>query len=381
MVQGGLEMPLDDVQAPHQSLSDRLRLLRAHINAIFPEAQDGVHRIAVAVYEPESDQLRTYASSGDVPSPLDHYAFELSRVPTLRRLAQEPQAHIIDDYAHHPGHQHHTQRIRDSGLRSGVILPLLYEQEFYGFLFLNSRIPAFFREEALSRLLPYADLARMVAVTSIRKNRVLRGAARTAIAFGRARDEETGSHLARMAEYSRLIALNLADSQALGVLGDEFIEMLYQFAPVHDIGKIAVPDRILLKPGRLTPDEFAQMREHVTHGVAMVLTMSEELGLGESRRVKILRNIVGYHHERLDGSGYPTGASGVQIPLEGRIVAIADVFDALTSERPYKEAWSFEAAEELLHREAQQGKFCLHCIQAFFANREQIASIQNANRD
>ncbi|MCG5541574.1 MULTISPECIES: HD-GYP domain-containing protein [unclassified Halorhodospira] len=363
-------LPLSD-QEPHLRLSERFERLRCHINQALPGG--AIHRIAVAIYEPDANRLKTYGASGDAPSPLDHYETRLGEAPTLRALAEAPQVRIIDDYREHPSPKPHTVSIRESGLRAGMILPLQHDENFFGFLFLNSRRPGYFSEAVVERLAPYIDLARLLAITSIRTTQTLRGAARTAMAFGRARDDETGGHLARMAEYSRLIALELAAAHGLG---DEYIEMVYQFAPVHDVGKIAVPDGILLKPGRLTDEEFAQMREHVSRGVAMVLAMTEELGLSEDRRAAIMRNIVAYHHERLDGSGYPTGARGEQIPLEGRIVAVADVFDALTSERPYKRPWGFAEAAETLRAEAKAGKLCGECVEAFLRRGAEIEAIR-----
>ncbi|MFP4648163.1 MAG: HD-GYP domain-containing protein [Halorhodospira sp.] len=371
------QLPLA-AQTPDMRLSERLEELRCHINRQLHEGNGQIHRIAVAVYEPEAKRLKTYSAGGDMPSPLDHYETRLEEVPTLKELAERETPYIVHDYSQHISQRQHTTSIRNSGLRSGLILPLTYEQDFYGFLFLNSREPGYFQHGVLQELAPYADLARMLAVTSIRKNRVLRGAARTAMTFGRARDDETGNHLARMAEYSRLIALELASRYGLG---DDYIDMVYHFAPVHDVGKIAVPDEILLKPGPLTEAEFAKMREHVSRGVAMILAMSEELGLSEDRRASVLRNIVGFHHERLDGSGYPTGISGERIPLEGRIVAVADVFDALTSERPYKRAWSFEEAAAVLREEAEQGKLCADCVHAFLARSAEVKAIHHRYHD
>ncbi|ABM62122.1 HD-GYP domain-containing protein [Halorhodospira halophila] len=363
-------LPLSD-QEPHLRLSERFERLRAHINQALPHG--AVHRIAVAIYEPDADRLKTYGAGGDAPSPLDRYETNLADTPTLRALAEAPGVRIIDDYQDHPSPRRHTASIRESGLRSGMILPLHHEQTFVGFLFLNSRQPGYFQGPIVKQLAPYIDLGRLLAITSIRTTQTLRGAARTAMAFGRARDDETGGHLSRMAEYSRLIALELAQTHPLS---DEYIEMVYQFAPVHDVGKIAVPDGILLKPGRLAEEEFAQMREHVSRGVAMVLAMTEELGLSEDRRAAIMRNIVAYHHERLDGSGYPTGARGDQIPLEGRIVAVADVFDALTSERPYKRPWGFTEAADTLHAEAAAGKLCAECVAAFLRRSVEIEAIR-----
>lgn len=151
------------------------------------------------------------------------------------------------------------------------------------------------------------------------------------------RDNETGLHVIRMSHYSRILAL------AAG-FGETYAEELFNAAPMHDIGKIGTPDAVLLKPGALDKDEWAIMQRHVLMG-------AEILGEHDSQLLQMARRIALCHHEKYDGSGYPHQIAGDDIPVEARIVAIADVFDALTSVRPYKKAWSVEEALALLQRE------------------------------
>ena len=142
------------------------------------------------------------------------------------------------------------------------------------------------------------------------------------------RDDDTGQHTYRVGHIASLIAqkLNVPFSR---------VELIRRASPLHDVGKIGVPDNILLKPGRLTPEEFDIIKPHTTIGAAL-------LSGGHSEMVKIAETIALTHHERWDGNGYPAGLKGEDIPLEGRIVAIADVFDALSHDRPYKKAWPLE---------------------------------------
>ncbi len=149
-------------------------------------------------------------------------------------------------------------------------------------------------------------------------------------------DEYTGNHIRRVSSYCEAVA------KALGCSA-EFVEQITYSSPMHDIGKISVPSDILGKPGKLTPDEFEIIKQHTVNGARILdgipfLTMAREIAM--------------YHHERYDGTGYPTGLSGDAIPLSGRIVAVADVFDALISRRPYKEPYSFEESINIMSTEA-----------------------------
>ncbi|MCB1352797.1 MAG: response regulator [Rhodobacteraceae bacterium] len=164
------------------------------------------------------------------------------------------------------------------------------------------------------------------------------------------RDGGTGEHINRVATISRIIAEELG-------LDPEHCRDIYLAAPLHDVGKIGVPDAVLMKPGSLDPTETAAMHEHVTFGAAI-------LADGKSNLLRVAECIAKSHHERWDGTGYPDGLAGEAIPIEGRIAAIADVFDALCTVRPYKEAWSLEEAhDEILAGTGQH--FDPRCVVAF----------------
>lgn len=153
------------------------------------------------------------------------------------------------------------------------------------------------------------------------------------------KDNETGMHVIRMSYYARCLAQATGQDEA-------WSELLFNASPMHDIGKIGIPDRILCKPGKLDPEEWAVMQTHTTIGARIIGDPEDSDLLAMAVTVALT------HHERWDGTGYPKGLAGEAIPLEGRIVAVADVFDALTSERPYKKAWSIEDALAYMHRES-----------------------------
>lgn len=149
------------------------------------------------------------------------------------------------------------------------------------------------------------------------------------------KDNETGLHVIRMSHYARLIAESMSGG------ANEWTDLIFQAAPMHDIGKIGIPDGVLLKPGKLDDTEWELMKRHPEFG-------AEIIGKHDSKLLQLAREVALCHHEKWNGSGYPSGLSGEAIPLSGRIAAIADVFDALTTERPYKKAWSVEQAVALI---------------------------------
>ncbi len=340
------------------SLSVRLSRLRNRVVDTY--GLSGLHRIAIAVYEPEDDQIQTFANAGDEPSELVWYSAYLSECGSLSQLSREGGIRVIHELQELPGKREHTRSIARQGFRSSLTLPIHYAGKFYGFVFMNSRQPGFFDTAVLERLLPYARLVGMLGAQAIREARLVRGTVGATIVFSRARDAETSEHMERIAELTRLIASRLAPQFGFT---DEFITMMAHFAPLHDLGKIAIPDEILLKPGRLTDAEFARMQEHVAEGLRLLERMTNELELSDQGQMQLLREIIAYHHERLDGSGYPYGLRGEQIPWAGRILAVADVYDALTSARPYKRAWTVDEAAAVLREEAGT-KLCPHSVRA-----------------
>jgi HD-GYP domain-containing protein (c-di-GMP phosphodiesterase class II) len=222
-----------------------------------------------------------------------------------------------------------------------------------------------------------AHLLTSLLAAELNQITTLYGAMKTATQFTHHRDPETGMHLERMARYSRLIALRLGTAHSID---DEFVDRILRHAPLHDVGKITIPDRILLKPGSLTDEEFAEMKTHTTRGREIINTMLLNFNIKCLKDIDMIRNIVEYHHESIDGNGYPEGLVGKNIPLEARIVAVADVFDALTSVRPYKSAWSNASAFTELLR-LSHFKLDPDCVAALLESQDEILYIQSGFAD
>lgn len=194
-----------------------------------------------------------------------------------------------------------------------------------------------------------------------------------------ARDPETGAHLERIREYCRVIGQHLCGLEEFrNEIDGDFVEMLYLTSPLHDIGKVGIPDNVLLKPGALTREEFEVMKQHATIGGATLSAAAS--AHPEAKYLQMARDIALSHHEKYDGSGYPAALSGKQIPLCGRIVALADVYDALTTARVYKPAYSHEVAKSIIV-EGKGRHFDPAMVEAFLANEAAFVHIRERFED
>lgn len=199
----------------------------------------------------------------------------------------------------------------------------------------------------------------------VRADEVLKTRLHIVQCLGRAaefKDNETGKHVIRMSHYAQIVALTLGYSE-------QTAQELLHAAPMHDIGKIGIPDAILSKPGRLTPEEWVIMRQHTVIGARI-------LGEHPSGMLKMAATIALNHHEKWDGSGYPNGLAGEEIPVMARLVAIADVFDALTSVRPYKRAWSVDDAVAFMRDESGR-HFDPEVVTAFLDSLPRILAVKD----
>lgn len=350
------------------------RLDQIHRELRLGAALEPLQRIAIAIYDPGTNLVKGFVESSIGLGPVGHFEMSLAQLGSLRHLAETRATRIVDEIQ--PEAAGRLGDLYRAGLRSSMTIPIYSHGLLFGFVFFGASRVGFFDGPAQERLLPYARVVALLLIHEIMTLRLVRAVTKTAQAVTRLRDDETATHLERMSNYARLIAAEGADRWGLS---DEFVEHLFWFAPLHDIGKVAVPDSILLKPGRLTDAEMAEMRLHVTKGVEIIDAITGEFGLGEIPHIGMARNIIAFHHENFDGSGYPAGAAGHDIPIESRIVAVADVFDALTSVRPYKPQWSNGDALDFV-RDQVGKKFDPDCVAAFERRWVEVLEIQKRYR-
>lgn len=327
----------------------------------------------MALYDDQTDVLKTFIFSATNESPIENYQVKLSDTPQLAELKKSRTPRVIADLSELAcSDKFHTQALIKAGYRSSYTLPMVFNDHFFGFIFFNANQKHVFNEHLLVELDMVAHLVTLLIYNERSNVRTLLATLKSALDLSHSRDPETGFHLERMSRYSRLIASKLAEKWQLD---DQYIEHIYLFSPLHDLGKINVPDCILLKPGKLDAVEFEQMKEHALIGRQLIDKLLENYGLGAIGYVDMLKNIAHYHHECFDGSGYPEGLKGENIPAEARIVAVADVFDALTSARPYKQAWSNERAIEFLQQQSGK-KLDPDCVNALLGCMREVETIQ-----
>lgn len=359
----------------NRPLSDKLRVLHQLISEDFPF----IERLSIALLDEATGILKTYThSTAGGTTPLMAYEALLDDAPSLREIIDQRRPRLVQDLAiFREGTHYHTQKIWEKGYRASYTMPLYQSGTFIGFLFFNSPEAHPFVPAVLRQLDIYDHLIALVVINELTAIRTLLSAVKAARSMTHYRDLETGSHIDRTAHYARLIALELAPSYQLT---DEQIEHIFLFSPLHDIGKIGIPDSILRKPGKLNEQEFEIMKTHPARGREIIDEILRDFNLGTFGHVGILRNIAEYHHEAIDGSGYPKQLKGDEIPIEARISAVADIFDALTTRRVYKEAWSNEEAFSMLQRLAND-KLDRDCVEALLGNVDKIVAIQQRFRD
>lgn len=356
-------------------LSDKLSFIHQIILQDFPF----ISRLAIALHDEQTDMLKTYAHSTEGnDSPMVTYEAPLNAAPSLREIIEQRRPRLVQDLdIFSLGTNEHTKLVAAKGYKASYTMPLYQSGAFVGFLFFNSFEAHPFTPAVLRQIDIYGHLIALMVINELAAIRTLVAAVQATRSMTHYRDIETGRHIDRTAHYARLIARELAVDYNIT---DEQIEHIFLFSPLHDVGKIGIPDSILRKPGKLNEEEFDIMKTHPRKGREIIDAILEDFSLYAFNHVNIMRNIAEYHHEAVDGSGYPKGLKGNEIPIEARISAVADVFDALTSRRAYKVPWSNDKAFALL-KELSNTKLDRDCVNALLRNPDKIQKIQQRFRD
>ncbi|MBC8549900.1 MAG: HD domain-containing protein [Candidatus Brocadiales bacterium] len=361
----------DILESLNQNLTLKEKLVCTHeaIKQFFPF----LSRIAITIYDPATTLLKSYIDSSDDPAPWQHCEAHLEELPSLKEVLDKGRPRVINNMVTFENNESgHFKRLGRDGYAASYTMPFFDNGVFSGFIFFNSYRTDVFTDDVLHELDIVGHMISLLVVNEMEAVHALTAAVKTTEHITHVRDTETGSHLDRMSRYSRIIAVRLAHKYNLD---DAYIEHILSFSTLHDIGKVGIPDSILLKPGKLTRDEAEIMRTHTRRGREIIDDLISNFGLDHFDYVSVLRNIAEYHHEAINGTGYPEGKKGIQIPLEARIVAVADVFDALTSDRPYKKAWSNGEAFAMLNKMAGE-KLDRDCVDAIINSRKEVEEIQ-----
>lgn len=363
----------------HQGGSMQERLARAR--QMFNRQCPGIDRIGIALFDETTGKVKTYLAAPAQESPLHNYQVPLKQVESLAATAVPGRARIVNDLELYAGSSsEHSRKIRELGMRSSYTLPIFEQQLLRGFVFFDSRQKGYFREAVVFQVALFAHLLAQLVLSHQARLRTLIAALRISIGMLHYRDPETGNHLERMARFALLIAEEMV-RRGQADLDDEEIDDIYRFAPLHDIGKVGIPDRILLKPDRLDEQEWTVMKTHSGIGRSIIDRLIKEFDFAGLPHIEILCQIAELHHEKPDGSGYPHGLAGDQVPLAARIVGVSDIFDALTSERPYKQAWSNQDAFRELEQLSLQNRADGDCVAALKNCLDEVLAIQQQYAD
>ncbi|UYP00153.1 HD domain-containing protein [Oceanotoga sp. DSM 15011] len=336
-----------------------------------------VDRLSVAFIDSFDNVIAETAVSKLKEVYLEPGFIESIKKTTLEKITKEKDNYrIINDLEKHFNTINKSQStflLLKEGIKSSLTAPIFFDGKCYGFIFFSSKDKNSYNEDhkkfakkivytLKQNIYSHFIVQQMIAATASGFVKIVEG-----------KDNETGNHIVRVSNYSRIIAKEIAKEDKK--MTPDKIREIYLFSPLHDMGKVGIPDGILLKPGKLTKEEFEIMKKHVNIGTKILTNMNQKLkSFINYDFLNTAIEITSDHHERYDGSGYPKGKKGKEISMSGRIVAIADVFDALTSKRPYKEAFSIEESLDIIKNETGT-HFDPLVFEAFLKNMDEIKNI------
>lgn len=289
-------------------------------------------------------------SLADLPKKLVGIKSEISKT-SLENIVKNGTPRVINDLDEYSKNNdaEYNKILKQFGIKSSITLPLKISQKPVGIIFFSSVYKNVYKQEHIAFLETLSDSISISLNKNIFIDELLYSTLLALAKMAEARDEDTGDHLDRMKAYSAKIAgFLLEDHIYEDVISVNFIKNIERFSPMHDIGKVGIRDGILLKPGQLTDEEFEEMKKHTIYGAEVLRTAEGNIAKQSQSMFEMGIEIAEGHHEKWNGTGYPYKKSGNEIPLSARIVAVADVLDALTSVRPYKKAFPFEESFKLI---------------------------------
>lgn len=355
-----------------RTLQGKLRFLGLRIKEKYPL----VERFSIALYQPTTRSIRTFFTTSAMDEAITGYDIPLADSPSLQQIADQKMPRVISDLVvlaegQEDAVTYHTEMLVKQGWRSSFTCPLIVQGDFVGFLFFNSKTPAAFKGPMLLELELYSQLIAQVVQQDYAAIHALTASVHSAVELFSDRNEETRHDLERIGDYTRMVASSMGGKWTFT---DRQIQNMAVFAPLHDVGKLALPDSILLKPGPLTSAEFNQVKGHTWRGLEFLERVISKGGMGHLPDIQMLKNIILYHHEKMDGTGYPDSLSGEAIPIEARVVAVADVFEALLTDQPYRPAFTVD--EALAEVQSMAGHHLdPECVQALLNNRDRLISM------
>jgi response regulator RpfG family c-di-GMP phosphodiesterase len=290
---------------------------------------------------------------------------------SLRHIIETGEVRIINDlesYVSGKPAKEYNKMLLQEGIRASITFPLRSNNEVIGIIFFSSDTKNVYNHEHVAFLRTLANSIELSLEKNLIMEELVISSTMALAKLTEERDLDTGEHLSRMSLYSKMLAEFLSKEEKYkNIIDMDYIKDIERFSPLHDIGKVAIRDEILLKPGKLTESEFEIMKTHATYG-GKVLRLAEENINKKGRSIfRLAIEIAEGHHEKWDGSGYPYGRRREEIPISARIVALADVFDALTSQRPYKKPFSFQQSIDII-KEGAGKHFDPEIVEVFMDN-------------
>lgn len=371
-----LDLKIDKIES-YGSISEILKNLASALDGLIP-----IDRIAIAFYDSDGRVTAESAYTKYNKIWLEPGYSELLSSTSLNAVIATNKGKIINDlpeYVSINQVSESTKLIIEEGIRSNMTIPLQSNQRCVGFFFIASLEYNTYNQYHLKVAHRVAKRLKHRFVHEFLSQELIADTANSFVSLMNEKDNETAGHISRMALYSFTIAKNLSKKDFS--ISPGFPREILWFAPLHDIGKISIPDNILMKKGSLTTAESEIMKQHVNSGLKIIKGMNQRIGSILNQSVlKTAEDIISGHHEKYDGSGYPEGLKGREIPLAGRIAAIADVFDALTSRRSYKEAVPIEKALFIMEEE-MKGFFDPYLYECFQDSVDEIFAIFKTHQE